>query len=56
MIQHYDVSVYMEQILLSGLFEDFYESAPGFWSAEDVALAGATEGDEVEVSGSLVSV
>jgi hypothetical protein len=46
----------VEQILLTGLFEDFYESVAGFYGAKEVALAGATEGDEVEVSGFVVSV
>jgi hypothetical protein len=38
------------------LFEDFYESVPGFGGAEDVALSGTAEGDEMEVSGFVVSV
>jgi hypothetical protein len=38
------------------LFEDFYELVTGCWGAEDVAFASATEGDEMEVSGFVVSV
>lgn len=56
MVRHYDVTIDVEQILLAGLFQDFYESATCFCCSEDVSLTGATEGDEVEISGLVVSL
>ena len=55
-VGHDDVAVDLEEIFLTGLFEDFYEFGAGFGGSEDVAFSGAAEGDEVEVSGLMVAV
>jgi hypothetical protein len=55
-VRHDDVAVDVEEIFLTGLFKDFYESAAGFCGAENVALADAAESDEVKVSSFMVSV
>ena len=55
-VRHDDVAVDFEEIFLTGVFEDFHELVAGFDGAEDVALAGAAEGDEVKVSGLMVTV
>lgn len=56
MVRHDDVAVDLEEIFLTGLFEDLYEFGAGFGGSEDASFSGAAEGDEVEVSGLMVAV
>ena len=51
MIRHEDVAEDFEAIFLAGLFEDLLEGVAGFGGFEDVGVAVAADGDEVEVSG-----
>jgi hypothetical protein len=46
----------VKQIFLTGLFEDAGEAVTSFGGAEYVAFSCAAEGDEVEVSGAVVSI
>jgi ribosomal protein S1 len=55
-IGHDDVSGDVKLMSDPGLFEDFREGVSGRGSAEDWAVANATEGDEVEVACLVVSL
>jgi hypothetical protein len=55
-VRHDDVAVDVKQIFLTGLFEDAGESVTSFGGAEYAAFTCAAEGDEVEVSGLVVSI
>jgi hypothetical protein len=46
-VRHDDVTVDVKQILLAGLFQDFYESVASFYGAENISFPGATESNEV---------
>jgi hypothetical protein len=54
-VRHDDIAVDLELVFCAGLFEDFEEGVSGLWSSEDGAVTETTEGDEVEVSGLLIS-
>jgi hypothetical protein len=55
-VRHDDVAVDLEEVFLTGLFEDLYEFGSGFGGSENVSFSGSTEGDEVKVSGLMIAV
>ena len=56
MVRHEDVAEDLEEVFLAGFFEDSLEGVTGFRGFEDVAVAVATDRDEVEVTGVLVTI
>jgi hypothetical protein len=54
-VRHEDVAKDVETLFFAGVFEDLLEDVAGGWSSEDVGVTVTTDGDEVEVSGLLVT-
>jgi hypothetical protein len=55
-VRHEDVAEDVEEVFPAGLFKDSLEGVTGFRGFEDVGVAVATDGNEVEVAGVLAAV
>jgi hypothetical protein len=55
-VRHEDVPKDVKQVFLAGFFEDSLEGVTGFGGLEDVDVAVATDGDEMEVPGVLATI
>ena len=55
-VRHEDVAEDLKKIFLAGLFEDCLQGITGFGRFEDVCVAVATDGDEMEVAGVLATI
>jgi hypothetical protein len=55
-VRHENVTKNLEEVFLAGLFENLLESITGFGGFEDVGVAVAADGDEMEVAGVLATI
>ena len=55
MVRHEDIAEDVEMVFPACVLEDLLEEVAGGWSFEDVGVAVATDSDEVEMSGGLVT-
>ena len=55
MVRHENIAEDLEAVFLACFFEDLLEGVSGGGGSQDVGVAVAADGDEVQVSGLLVS-
>ena len=55
MVGHEDIAEDVKGIFAAGLLDDLLEGVAGFGGLQDVGVAVAADGDEVEVSGLVVT-
>jgi hypothetical protein len=55
-VRHEDVAEDAKEVFLTGFFEDSLEGVARFGGFEDVGVAVATDGDEMEVAGVLATI
>jgi hypothetical protein len=54
-VRHEDIAKNVETAFPAGVFEDLLEDVAGGGSSEDVGVTVTTDGDEMKVSGLLVT-